>query len=335
MFEIYLITNQINEVQYVGQCIQGLKKRLGRHINDAKAGSELHLHRAMRKYGYGKFTISLLATAKDQIDLDRLEMLWIKILGTKAPGGYNLTEGGGGVQGNIQSAETRAKKSRVMKGKNIGKQVGEKSWRFKHELDTKKMIEMYYGGKSVPQIAKLLNARIPTVRSRLKTAGVKFRSNSEAQKLWNTENIPSNFLTDISTKDIVNLFGQGLTHQAIADQLGISKRGAVSRLLKLGITRPPHRCNVDKDAVVALYLTWGSLRGIAKEFGISVGTVDLILKEKNIPRTNRGKRNLKPPIAVREVEQVSSLGAFGIQDHVAFPPGSPLSLPSSNISSEP
>lgn len=238
MYEIYLITNQINEVKYVGQVTQGIVKRFRRHINDAKAGSELHLHRAMRKYGYDRFTVSLLATAKDEEDMNRLERFWIGFLGTKTPNGYNMTEGGEGCLGSVQSEESRRKKSLSLTGVHTGKFVGEKSYRFRKDLDTDVLIRMYEQGKSVPDISKELGVHKETVRSRLKSAGMVFRSNSEAQKILCSDprNTPS-YREDLRTEDMISLFNNGLGCQRIGNLLGCSKRCVRLRLRKEGLSR--------------------------------------------------------------------------------------------------
>lgn len=250
MYEIYLITNQINEKHYVGQTVKGLKTRFSRHIRAAKSGSDAYLYRAIQKYGHDRFTVSLLATAKDKEDLDRLEIFWIKTLKTKRPLGYNITEGGGGCLGLIPSEETRKRRSAANKGKFLGDYIGEKSPVFRHDLNTEHMAELYQQGKSFPQIAELLGTNSTTIRKRLKSAGVTSRSISESQKLRFSDpvNVP-NYREDISTKDMISMFETGFSIQKIANNLGCSRFCVVYRLKKEGLYRPSRR-------VKGLRLAW-------------------------------------------------------------------------------
>ena len=231
-----------------------------------------------------------LRQSKDEEDMNRLERFWIKFLDTKTPNGYNMTDGGEGCLGQVQSEETKKKRSQSLKGLHNGKYVGEKSSCFRKDIDTTLLVEMYEKGKSVTDISELLGTHKETVRSRLKSVGTVFRSNAEAQKILCSDprNTPS-YREDIRTEDMIPLFKQGWTAQAIADKLGCSKRCVLLRLKKVGISRPPRRCNIDENAVVQRYLSHGSIRDLAKEFGASKTTIDLVLRKKNILRTNRGK----------------------------------------------
>ena len=294
MFEIYLITNNINGKVYVGQAIRGKEKRWNRHLNDMKAGSELYLHRAIRKYGAENFTVSLLATAESHEELNRLEVLWVFLLKSHGPGGYNMTDGGEGCTGALQSEETKAKKSKALMGKNIGKNAGEKGWRFRHDLDTAHLVELYRSGKSCEQIGRLLGFSVETVVSRLHASGVKLRSNSEAQKIRCSvpENTPV-YRSDVSTNDMVDLFQKGMTNQAVADVLGVSKACVRRRLAKLGVSRPPHRCALDKDRVAELYQSGATAYDLADQFDVSPGSVYRALEEQGIPIRSKSSQPKK------------------------------------------
>lgn len=289
MFEIYLITNQINEMLYVGQTTQGLKRRFRDHLRFSKQGSGTYLGRAIRKYGGNRFTISLLATAKDREELTCLEIFWIKTLKTKYPYGYNLTEGGEGCSGFVRSDENRKKMSEVMKGKLLGKSTGESSPHFIHNLDIERIASLYQEGKTLIQISKLLGVSAKTVGSRLKSSGIGLRSNSAAHKilLSNPENHPM-YREDLSTKDMVSLLEKRLTNREIAKRLGCSLGCVSKRLRREGRSRLHNRTGVDVDAVVSLYLGCGSVQKTAKEFAVSTSTVHRILTSTGTPRT-RGK----------------------------------------------
>lgn len=88
---IYCITNKINGKKYVGLTTRGIEQRFDEHC---KADS--YVGKAIRKYGEGNFSISVLDTAESREELTRKEIDWISKLGAFGDG-YNLTNGGDGV----------------------------------------------------------------------------------------------------------------------------------------------------------------------------------------------------------------------------------------------
>jgi group I intron endonuclease len=114
---IYLVTNKVNLKRYVGQTKFSIEKRWTEHKNDVKWGSELALHRAMRKYGVENFTITEVVRCEILL-LNDLEKHYIKFFGTLAHEGhgYNQTEGGDGIVGAYRSPEWRAKISKARIG---------------------------------------------------------------------------------------------------------------------------------------------------------------------------------------------------------------------------
>lgn len=95
--DCYLITNKINNKKYVGITSGRLGLRVDRHIKDAKNGSPLLLHRAIRKYGMENFSVEILVSASNYQELQEIEKKMIAELKTHSDrGGYNLTLGGDG-----------------------------------------------------------------------------------------------------------------------------------------------------------------------------------------------------------------------------------------------
>jgi group I intron endonuclease len=92
---IYLITNKINNKFYVGKTKKSIQERFKEHITLANQGNITFLYNAIRKYGKENFEIQYLATAINEEQLNKLEMLWIKILNATELG-YNMTLGGEG-----------------------------------------------------------------------------------------------------------------------------------------------------------------------------------------------------------------------------------------------
>ncbi len=67
------------------------------------------LYRAIRKYGPDQFEWDEVCSDVPDEDLNRKEIECIAWFGTKAPNGYNLTDGGGGRIGFVVSDETRTR----------------------------------------------------------------------------------------------------------------------------------------------------------------------------------------------------------------------------------
>lgn len=91
---IYVITNDVNGKQYVGQTRQSLKRRWMEHVCDANHGSRCAIHCAIRKYGVEHFHIQQIDVACSTDELDYKECYWIETLNTMTPNGYNLVSGG-------------------------------------------------------------------------------------------------------------------------------------------------------------------------------------------------------------------------------------------------
>jgi len=91
MYFIYVIENKINGMRYVGQTLN-LKRRMTSHLSTSS--NCRYLKRALRKHGSENFEISELERCFSREDANSREIYWIKTLGTLAPEGYNLKEGG-------------------------------------------------------------------------------------------------------------------------------------------------------------------------------------------------------------------------------------------------
>lgn len=119
---IYLVTNIINNKQYVGQTIQTIEKRWRCHQTKGHA-----LFCAIKKYGVHNFTIEQLDIANNIEELNIKEQEWIRKLNSVAPNGYNLRLGGD--SGGRHSNETKEKISKA----GMGRVVSEKTKLLKRE----------------------------------------------------------------------------------------------------------------------------------------------------------------------------------------------------------
>jgi group I intron endonuclease len=94
MYQIYKITNTINQKLYIGLTKQTLRKRFISHKTKSKNGSKTAIHRAFRFHGIEHFSIHGLAecTTLEEANLKEIEM--IQQHNSLAPNGYNLQKGG-------------------------------------------------------------------------------------------------------------------------------------------------------------------------------------------------------------------------------------------------
>jgi group I intron endonuclease len=120
-FCIYSITHKDSGKMYIGKTVKKAKDRWRVHLSPTHS-CKTYIGSALKKYGYGAFTFTVIDVAEDEISLNHKEVFWIKNLNTISPHGYNLTSGG---EGTKFSDEARAKmsKDRLDKPNAISKQV--------------------------------------------------------------------------------------------------------------------------------------------------------------------------------------------------------------------
>ncbi len=98
MAYIYLITNDINNKQYVGKTEHAtILDRWKEHCNDYKLykNNSRPLYKAMKKYGIEHFYIEEIEKVPPNVNLDEREKFWINFYDTYKHG-YNATLGGDG-----------------------------------------------------------------------------------------------------------------------------------------------------------------------------------------------------------------------------------------------
>jgi len=106
----YIITNDVNNKQYVGA-------HSTNNINDNYMGSGLLIGRAKKKYGKENFTKEILCYTKTTKEAYENEVHLIKEYNTLVPNGYNISPTGGlGFVGQF-SEETKAKMREAVIGK--------------------------------------------------------------------------------------------------------------------------------------------------------------------------------------------------------------------------
>lgn len=94
---VYLARCVVNGKGYVGKTVGKFENRIKSHEKSALNGGVWAFHNALRKYGSDAFRWSVLIEDDEDEFLCFMEQKFIKRLGTKSPGGYNMTDGGDGV----------------------------------------------------------------------------------------------------------------------------------------------------------------------------------------------------------------------------------------------
>jgi len=116
---VYLLKNTITNEVYVGATKESLKGRWTEHCYYAKRGiRQTAIYKAIRQYGKEAFTKEILAHVPSQKDLEEMEQVWIFLLNSFVPNGYNQTYGGRGTRGCLPGEETRKKLSAARRGKS-------------------------------------------------------------------------------------------------------------------------------------------------------------------------------------------------------------------------
>ena len=135
MYYIYRITNKINGKTYIGQ-------HRYKDLNDGYMGSGVYLAKAKKRYGIKSFTKEILYSniqyKKTADDVERFAIAKERALG-KAE--YNITNGGGGVEGYKHSEEAKEKISEARKGRH-------------HSEETRKKISELNKGKYISEETK-------------------------------------------------------------------------------------------------------------------------------------------------------------------------------------
>ena len=116
-YTVYLRTNKANGKQYVGQTNDFKRREFNWYNTNWHYAGRL-IDNARKKYGVENWNTDILKECDTLDETNYWEAYYIKELNTKAPNGYNLTDGGDGAPACIVSDETRRKLSEAMKGEN-------------------------------------------------------------------------------------------------------------------------------------------------------------------------------------------------------------------------
>lgn len=104
MFQAYIIRCLKNGKRYIGITSRGLKRRWTEHLYDA-GRSHMAISRAIAKHGKEAFQIEPLCSAQSWNEICAIERALIDQHGTRAPRGYNISEGGDGPFGIVRNPD--------------------------------------------------------------------------------------------------------------------------------------------------------------------------------------------------------------------------------------
>lgn len=119
MYKIYLIVNLLNHKKYVGITKFSIEERFSQHTKKGFLLTE-----AIQKYGEQKFSIELIEEVESAERAYELEIFYIKEYNTKAPNGYNLTDGGDRIAGWQPTNEYRQECSERVKQLHKNQKIG-------------------------------------------------------------------------------------------------------------------------------------------------------------------------------------------------------------------
>lgn len=141
---IYCIENKIDHTKYIGQTARTIDVRWKEHLRniDQEGKKNLHLYRALKKYGSENFTCYEIEKVPIT-ELNDREKYWIQYYDSYN-NGYNSTLGGDGVT--------------------------------LLEVDIDKMRELYEELGNIDKVASILNVSRSLVSDRLKKAGIPVKS---------------------------------------------------------------------------------------------------------------------------------------------------------------
>lgn len=131
--------------RYVGKCVSSVAARYASHVYSARKNGRSAVHCAIRKYGEAAMRVNVIALCPS-FCLSDVEQECIKRYNTRAPNGYNLTDGGDGALGVAKTEQTRLLVSKRMTGRVFTKEHRQ------HMVDARK--------RETPEARALRAARI-------------------------------------------------------------------------------------------------------------------------------------------------------------------------------
>lgn len=142
---IYKYENKINHKKYIGQT-KNFTRRQYEHLRSSILGYDnFTFHKAIKKYGIENFDVEIVCYCNSKEELNEKEIYYIDYYKSFiSDGGYNLTRGGDGLIGFIQSNLQRKKTSERLMGNKYS--VG-----YIATIEQRRKISEAHKGKKKPQ----------------------------------------------------------------------------------------------------------------------------------------------------------------------------------------
>jgi group I intron endonuclease len=144
---IYILTSPSGK-SYVGQTTRPIEKRFKEHQN--KKGRCVAIYNAIQKYGWEKIEKDWYECPDEDLNFD--EELLVREMGTLAPDGYNLKEGGDNGQMSEESKQKCREAHLGEKNHNYGKPLSEETKQKLSESQKGEKSHMY--GKKLSEESK-------------------------------------------------------------------------------------------------------------------------------------------------------------------------------------
>lgn len=167
MYPVYLIT--CVHPTY-GQCMmpyvgvvwmegKTVEERFKQHINEQ--GGAKYLRNAVQKHGKEWFRVEQIDAGNTPEQALELEKWWIARLGTKAPNGYNITDGGRGAPGTKHTEEWMTQHLALHRGSKRSEQTRHRlalAWKARPPFskETREKMSRSHEGKKRPQHAEAM-----------------------------------------------------------------------------------------------------------------------------------------------------------------------------------
>lgn len=215
MGHVYVITNIVNNQQYVGVVLKKgktIEDRFKEHIRSAHNGLTTLLCAAIREFGEDKFQVSEILSSNDHESLLLLERFYINKFNTNRTAGgngYNMTSGGQGTFGLKWNTEAK---------QNVKVPMIIDKAEFEHDLQTLTWGEISVKYKVSNSAARTWANELGLVKSRVQR---KFHNQSEGKWLLSQED------------ELIDMYLSGIANNIIADKLGRSLSSVEVKLTRI------------------------------------------------------------------------------------------------------
>lgn len=281
---IYKAENLINGKKYIGQTIQTLRIRKLSHMSSSKRGSDLALHRSIRKYGYKNFKWNVIEkNIKDKNILNERERYYIKYYNSFGKNGYNMDEGGTGCFKLLDLDLNEIKRLFIEENlsfSKIGKVFNVDGYTIKKRLNSigiysdyykdlskykNEIINLFENGISLKKIAKRFDVSRPLISKFLKDEGIyKDRRNIKIN--------PNKGKINIDMELAKKLFKEGNSCCKIGEYFNVSSSTILNRFKEVNFDIS-QKIKINKRDIIKCFDKRMLFKDIAKFFGISVVTL--------------------------------------------------------------